>query len=130
MVARKSAGSKSPPPSQRPLLQWLVAGLGAAVTLGVIGIVVWEALSPPSPPALTARIVGVSRTHLGEVAEVEVSNAGDDTASAVTLIGQTATETATVTLDYVPGHGQATAHLRFDQDAAVAAVSVSGWSEP
>ena len=39
-------------------------------------------------------------------------------------------QTATASLDYVPGHGHAKAYLRFDADPRAAAVSVKGWSAP
>ncbi|WP_313012387.1 hypothetical protein [Brevundimonas sp.] len=122
----KRAASSTP----RPVLQWVMAGVGAAVTLGAVAIVVWEALQPPSPPALSARIVAVQSTAAGQVATVRVQNDGDDTAAAVDIEGVFGDQTATATLDYVPGHGHARAYLRFDADPRRAAVAVKGWSAP
>ena len=107
-----------------------MAGVGAAVTLGAVGSVVWEALQPSSPPALSARIVAVQSTAAGQVATVRVQNDGDDTAAAVDIEGVLGDQTATATLDYVPGHGHARAYLRFDADPRPAAVAVKGWSAP
>ena len=73
---------KKPAASTRPLLQWGMALLGAVITLTAIGIVVWEALQPTAPPALSARIVAVDVTAAGQVATVRVQNDGDDTAAA------------------------------------------------
>ncbi len=114
----------------RPVLQWLTAGFGAVVTLSAIGIVVWEGLQPEAPPALSARIVKVETTGAGHAAEVEVRNDGMDTAAAVDIEGVLGDQTATATVDYVPGHGRAVAYLRFDADPRAAAVSVKGWSAP
>lgn len=114
----------------RPLLQWGMALLGAVITLTAIGIVVWEALQPTAPPALSARIVAVDVTAAGQVATVRVQNDGDDTAAAVDIEGVLRDQTATASLDYVPGHGHAKAYLRFDADPRAAAVSVKGWSAP
>ena len=114
----------------RPLLQWGMALLGAVITLTAIGIVVWEALQPTAPPALSARIVAVDVTAAGQVATVRVQNDGDDTAAAVDIEGVLGDQTATASLDYVPGHGHAKAYLRFDADPRAAAVSVKGWSAP
>ena len=114
----------------RPLLQWGMALLGAVITLTAIGIVVWEALQPTAPPALSARIVAVDVTAAGQVATVRVQNDGDDTAAAVDIEGILGDQTATASLDYVPGHGHAKAYLRFDADPRAAAVSVKGWSAP
>ena len=122
----KRAASSTP----RPVLQWVMAGVGAAVTLGAVAIVVWEALQPSSPPALSARIVAVQSTAAGQVATVRVQNDGDDTAAAVDIEGVFGDQTATATLDYVPGHGHARAYLRFDADPRPAAVAVKGWSAP
>lgn len=121
---------KKPAASTRPLLQWSMALLGAVITLTAIAIVVWEALQPTAPPALSARIVAVDVTASGQVATVRVQNDGDDTAAAVDIEGVLGDQTATASLDYVPGHGHAKAYLRFDADPRAAAVSVKGWSAP
>lgn len=121
---------KKPAISTRPLLQWGMALLGAVITLTAIAIVVWEALQPTAPPALSARIVAVDVTASGQVATVRVQNDGDDTAAAVDIEGVLGDQTATASLDYVPGHGHAKAYLRFDADPRAAAVSVKGWSAP
>lgn len=121
---------KKPAISTRPLLQWGMALLGAVITLTAIAIVVWEALQPTAPPALSARIVAVDVTAAGQVATVRVQNDGDDTAAAVDIEGVLGDQTATASLDYVPGHGHAKAYLRFDADPRAAAVSVKGWSAP
>lgn len=117
--------------ADRPLLQWGMAVLGGIVTLSVIGVVLWEAVQLPSPPDLQARIVEVRAAAGGYVAQVEVVNAGADTAAAVDLMGRLGdSPPSTATVDYVPGHGRATAWLRFDGDPRGATVEVIGWSEP
>ena len=121
---------KKKPAPVRPVLQWAVAALGGLITLAVVAVVLWEAMQPSRPPALSARIVAVERTASGHVAEVEVRNDGLDTAAAVDIEGALGDQTATATLDYVPGRGHATAYLRFDADPRAAAVSVKGWSAP
>ncbi|MFN3837400.1 MAG: hypothetical protein ACK4MI_06755 [Brevundimonas sp.] len=116
--------------TRRPILQWVMAALGAGITAVAIGIVIWEALQPPAAPALSARIVAVQTTAAGQVATVRVRNDGDETAAAVDIEGVLGDQTATATLDYVPGHGHALAYLRFDADPRAAAVAVKGWSAP
>ncbi len=107
-----------------------MAGLGGLVTIAVIGVVVWEALQPPSPKTLSAQVVAVEQTPMGYVAVVKVNNDGDDTAAAVDIEGVLGAQTATASLDYVPGHGHAKAYLHFETDPRTAAVSVKGWSAP
>jgi len=124
------AKKKPAPAPTRPVLQWGMAAVGAVVTLTAIGIVVWEAVQPTAPPALSARIVATQATSAGQVATVRVQNDGDETAAAVDIEGVLGDQTATASLDYVPGHGHAVAYLRFDADPRAAAVSVKGWSAP
>lgn len=115
----------------RPVLQWAMAVLGGVVTLTVIGVIVWEALQPPSPPRLYARVVEVSTTASGYLAEVEINNDGADTAVAVDLLGRLGdAPPSSATVDYVPGHGHATAWLRFARNPRSATVEVVGWSQP
>jgi len=128
MPSRKTPARKIVAP--RPVLQAVMAALGALVTLAALAIVVWEAMQPAAPPALSARIVAVQSTAAGPVATVEVRNDGRDTAAGVAIEGVLGDQTATATLDYVPGRGRAKAYLRFDSDPSRAAVSVKGWSAP
>ena len=124
------AKKKLAPAPAHPVLQWGMAALGAVVTLTAIGIVVWEAVQPTAPPALSARIVATHPTSSGQVATVRVQNDGDETAAAVDIEGVLGDQTATASLDYVPGHGHAVAYLRFDADPRTTAVTVKGWSAP
>lgn len=115
----------------RPVLQWTMAALGGLVTLAVIGVVLWEALQPATPPMLRARITAVTPSAGGYLAEVEVSNMGRDTAAAVDVVGTLeGASPSTVTVDYVPAQGRAKAWLHFDRDPARASLAVVGWSEP
>jgi uncharacterized protein (TIGR02588 family) len=123
-MAKKGTAQK------RPVLQWTMAGVGAAVTAAAIGLMAWEAVQPGAPPALSARIVKVETTSAGHVATVLVSNAGDDTAAAVSVEAELGDQTATATLDYVPGHGQAEAYVMFQADPRAAAVRVKAWAAP
>lgn len=113
-----------------PVLQWVMAAIGGVLISGAIGIVVWEAVQPEAPPALSVRLVSVSISPAGQVALVKVVNDGDDTASGVDIEGVLGEETASATVDYVPGHGHAKAFLRFDGDPRSAELSVKGWSAP
>jgi uncharacterized protein (TIGR02588 family) len=117
-------------PEKRPVLQWVMATLGGAVTLAAIGVMVWEGLQPSSPPILMARIIKVDVTAAGHIATIQVKNDGDDTAAAVNIEAALGDQTARATLDYVPGHGEAEAYLRFEADPRTAVVRVEGWSAP
>ena len=129
MAPRKTA-PKVAPLQTTPVLQWAMAILGGVVTAAIMGVVIWEALQPTAPPALSARIVAIEATTAGHVAIIKVVNEGDDTASAVDIEGVLGAEQASATVDYVPGHGHAKAFLRFDVDPRAASVTVKGWSAP
>ena len=134
-AAPKSAASKSL--ASRPWLEWAVAGVGLAVTLGVLIVLAVSALVPASPPALTVRAASVVPVAAGFRVEVEVRNSGRQTAAAVDVEGVLtpptgAPETATATLDYVSGGGTETLNLLFRDDPHHGRLElmVRGWSEP
>ena len=124
--------ARRPIPDASPLTQWIVAAIGLVVTLGAVGLMVFELFQQQRPPTLIPRIVEVQATPAGYVAEVEVRNDGSDTAAGVELEGVQGPVTASATLDYVPGRGSATAFLRFPADPRTAppALSIKGWSAP
>ena len=124
--------ARRPIPDASPLTQWVVAAIGLVVTLGAVGLMVFELFQQQRPPTLIPRIVEVQATPAGYVAEVEVRNDGSDTAAGVELEGVQGPVTASATLDYVPGRGSATAFLRFPADPRTAppALSIKGWSAP
>ena len=124
--------ARRPIPDASPLTQWIVAAIGLVVTLGAVGLMVFELFQQERPPTLIPRIVEVQATPAGYVAEVEVRNDGSDTAAGVELEGVQGPVTASATLDYVPGRGSATAFLRFPADPRTAppALSIKGWSAP
>ncbi|MFA4891930.1 hypothetical protein [Brevundimonas sp.] len=135
-MARKPAPAPKSPAS-RPWLEWVVAGLGLAVTVGVLIVLAVSALTPASPPVLTARAVSVTPVGAGFRVEVEVRNSGRQTAAAVEVEGVLtppagAPETATATLDYAPGGGVETLNLLFREDPHQGRLdlTVRGWSEP
>ena len=128
MTSRQKANAAV---ESRPVLQWAMAAIGGLVTLAVIGVVAWEAQQPAAPPVLRARMVAVTPSAGGYLAEIEVSNTGRDTAAAVDVVGTLeGASPSTVTLDYVPAQGRAKAWLHFDRDAARASLAIVGWSEP
>lgn len=135
MTRKPAAASKSPP--SRPLLEWAAAGLGLIVTVGVLIVLALAALTPASPPALSVRAESVVPVPAGFRVEVEVRNTGRETAAGVELEGVLTppagpAETATATLDYVPGGGAETVNLLFREDPhrGRLELTVRGWSEP
>ncbi|KQY84934.1 hypothetical protein ASD25_07960 [Brevundimonas sp. Root1423] len=100
-------------------------------------VLVLAALTPASPPELSARAASVTSVPSGFRVEIEVANTGRQTAASVEVEGVLtppagAPETAAATLDYVPGGGVETLHLLFREDPHQGRLelTVRGWSEP
>ena len=128
----KSTKAKARPVAPRPALQWLAAAVGLGVTLASAGIILAEAMGPVRPAVLTARVDQAHRTPAGWVFDVTVENAGSETAAGVEIVGVVGSETASATLDYVPGDGEAEASLAFSDKTGGArpSLSVAGWARP
>ena len=120
-------------PSRTPLAEWIVGGLGLAAVLGVLAVLLWEALAgPATPPRLDVRAGEVTQSGPAWLQQVEIVNAGDTTAAAVEIEGTAGNETARVVIDYVPAHGRASAGLQFSRDPRATGLRVRtlGYQEP
>jgi len=114
-----------------PVLEWIMAALGALITLIALGLLLRDAHRAPTPPQLTAHLV--EARPLGAAAwaaEVEVINRGDETAARVRVRAEAAGQVSEAEADYVAGHGSARLTLVLPADPAGAVLTVRGWSEP
>lgn len=115
----------------RPVLEWVMAGLGLVLTLAALALVLRDASSRPSPPSLEVRLVEARPMGDLWVAEVEVTNRGDATAAAVRIEGGEGPDVASATLDYAPGHGRERLSLVFEaRPGPDTPFRIRGWSEP
>lgn len=128
----QKAKTSNTPAARAPVLEWIVAGLGFALVLVALGLILMQGLSgESSPPDLSVERGEARASPNGWVVEVTVRNHGDETAAGVQVRGESGTETAEAELDYVPAHGEAKASLHFEQaPTADPTVSVAGWREP
>lgn len=108
---------------QIPLLEWIVAGLGLAMVLGVFAFLMVEVLtrSSSAPPLLRVEPVSLVTAGGQFVVEVEVSNSSGQTGAGVHIEGSLKQggeeiETSSATIDYVPGNAQRRAGLNFTRD--------------
>lgn len=116
-----------------PALEWVAATLGLLAFLGLVTVLVREAVTSGSDdvPRLSARIEAVTPVADHYVAEIVVANASGQTAAAVQVEGKLGDETAHATLDYVPGHSEAKGGLLLKSDPrAGLEVSVVGYELP
>lgn len=135
-MAREPSRAKSPTrvaakAAERPFLQILVAAVGLVMTLWAAGVILGEALQPGRPTALSVSVENERLTPTSRIVEVIVKNEGSETAASVEITGAVGGETASATIDYVPGDGEASASLSFPAATTGSAeVTVSGWTEP
>jgi len=118
---------------ETPAPEWVAAGLGALIALVILGTIGWQALAGRDDPVplLAARIESVTTAGQDRVATVTVTNASGRTAAAVHVEGEIGEQTSSAVIDYVPGHGEATAALVFtDPTPGPIAVRVTGYEHP
>jgi len=116
--------SKKAPPRE-PLLEWISAGIGLVLTLGIMAVIGREAMRGEThePPAIEVVKTAVHRAGTGFVVEVKAINHSGGTAAVVEVEGvlkdgETEVETAGLTFDYVPGHAERRGGLFFTEDPA------------
>ena len=96
-----------------PALEWVAAGIGAVVALIILGTIGWKALTGGDDPVplLSASVESITPAGTLHVVTVRVTNASSRTAAAVHVEGEIGGQTSSATIDYVPGHGEASAGL-------------------
>jgi uncharacterized protein (TIGR02588 family) len=120
-MAGRDAGGEGAP-RQVPLLEWIVAGLGALLVAGTIGYLVFQAFgrdqTPPDLEVVALRVLALEHGHL---VQFRTLNHGSEPAAQLLVEGELAgpdgpLETAEATLDYVPPRSQREGGLLFSRD--------------
>lgn len=121
-----------------PVLEWIAAALGLALTLAMLVYLVREGLAArEGPPALTVAVEPAARTEGGFVVPFAVRNASLETAAAVEVVGRLEAdgrvlEERRLSFTYIPGGGEARGGLIFQNDPAAGRLSIrpEGYEEP
>ncbi len=119
-------------------IEWVVAFIGLAILLGLVGFLFVGAVQNRGlPPSLRFEVESISAVTGGYVVEFAVTNDGDTTAADVTVVGQlldgeTVVEEQEMTLDYAPPHSARRGGLFFSNNPAAGELmlSASGYLEP
>jgi len=117
-----------------PLLEWIAAVLGALVALALIGVIGWSALNehPDELPRLRLEAGPVEPAGSGRAVRFTVSNGAGRTAKQVQVEGKLGKQTASATLDYVPGRSEEHGALLFDAEPGGGTVElrITGYQLP
>lgn len=117
-----------------PPLEWLMAGIGALLALGVIGALVVGGTSGGSgPPAFTTEVVRTVDQSTTTLMVVDVANTGQRAATAVTVRAAVdGRDVAEAQIDHLPRGATETVGLLLEgsRGADDATVRVVGFTEP
>ncbi|MGE0179360.1 MAG: TIGR02588 family protein [Sphingomonas sp.] len=125
--------------SGTPLLEWIAAGIGLALLLGLLSVIGREALrgGPTEPPAIEVSVRRIAATPSGYVVEFEARNIAGGTAQSVDVEGMLTSggapvERSGITFDYIPGHSHRSGGLFFRRDPrqGVLALRALGYQIP
>lgn len=126
-------------PRRIPLLEWVSAGIGVAITLAMFGLLTLEGIRERAdiPPLMEAKATGVYASGGAYIVEVLVRNSARKTGAGVQLEGtlkdgEKEVETSSATLSYVPGESQRRAGIVFRRDPRKYGleVNVKGYERP
>ena len=110
-------------PPREPLIEWIAAGIGLILTVGMMAIIAAEALRGDAEqlPAIEVRATRIAPAPSGFVVEIAATNRSGGTAAQVQIegvlkSGDAEVETSQLTLDYVPGRATRRGGLFFTED--------------
>lgn len=139
MVGGEAGQSGKDQAQGTPALEWTAAGIGAVLTLGLLGFLGWEAYERPggTPPVIEVSLRDVVPAGKGYVAEITARNLSSETAAGVDIEGVLSrggqeVEQAQATLDYVPGQSERRGGLFFSEDPSEGDLELRalGYAEP
>lgn len=105
-----------------PLLEWLAAGLGLILALGVLGFIGYHAIwGAESPPQVTVEVQQVRPFEGGYLVEIRARNRGGSTAAQVRIEaelrnGGRVVETGGTMFSFVPPDSERQGGLFFKRD--------------
>lgn len=117
-----------------PLLEWVTAALGALIALTLIGVIGWSAANehPDELPKLRVEAGPIETANTRRAVRFTVYNRAGRTAKQVQIEGKLGEQTASATLDYVPGRSQEPGALLFDPEPrwGIVELRVTGYQLP
>jgi uncharacterized protein (TIGR02588 family) len=136
-TSTRKARSQPAAASKAPLLEWVAAGVGLLLATTAVGFTLWDALfGVDGPPAIEVRLIRVTPTGHGYVAEFDAINHGGEPAAQVQIEGIVSgagePDTADVTIDYIPEQSRASGGLIFERDPRAGSLKLraKGYADP
>jgi len=135
-MATKTRTNKAAEPTKgprSPLLEWIMAGLGLALVLAVLGVLGRAMMDGRDEVDVTLRVTETRLVGGRWTAVVEARNTGGAAAARLEIEGRVGEETAAFTLDYLPPRGRDTGVLVFSRPpggGTALTVRPIGWTEP
>ena len=125
-------------PSGTSPVEWVVAGVGAAVVAATIGAMLYFGFSKSgNHPVITFRAERIEKVGDQYLVDFIAHNDGDATAAALNVVGvlmdgEAVLETSETTFDYLPGNSQRSGGLFFARDPSghVLRISSIGYAKP
>lgn len=126
--------NRRPSLHDRPLAEWIVGGIACVAIVGLIGFLVFQALTGDArPPRLSVTVEAVERGESGAVVRVAVVNHGDRAAAGVTVHAADGGAERSIEFDYVAGHAVRHGAFVFPEGNVVTerlSVGIGGYVEP
>ncbi len=136
--SRSGDGGTGRPGSEIPVLEWLMAVIGALLVIGSVGFMLYGAVvGDDSPPNIAIRVDSIRPMQDGYLVQIRTTNRGGSTAAGLTVEGELKGDTGTIetsgtTVDFVPPHSERYGGLFFTQDPRryTLELRAKGYQEP
>ena len=124
--------------SHTPVSEWIFAGVGLILVVGVVGFLMYQAVTEnPSSPDVTVQVESVITLRSGYLVKIKITNHGDATAAGLIVEGELRKgeeqiELSRTEIDYAPAHAEKRGGLFFSQDPRRGELRVRalGYEEP
>jgi uncharacterized protein (TIGR02588 family) len=138
LTGARSGSQKQQESEAIPIWEWIVAGFGFILVAGVIGFLLFEALSGNRlPPDVKLSVASVVQTRNGYLVRITAVNQGGMTAEGVIVeaelrSGTEPLERSRTTIDYLPPRSEKRLGLFFTRDPRQFQLAVRslGYEEP
>lgn len=129
---------KKKAPSDIPLLEWVVGGLGLLIVTAVVSVLVYEAVAGDhSPPDVKLTVQSIAPLQNGFVVKIRAKNLGGEPAAQVSITaevrdGSKVVESSETQFAHLPPHSHREAGVFFQADPRHHEIRLraSGYEEP